>query len=417
MIGVVALWLQTLAAFVCADETTLDIVLFQSGGRMAGKVSELAESTPPSILIETPDGQKLRFAKNQVRQIIRASENLSEYQRQIRDLPDTIEAHLQMAEWCKEHLESTRFRNGPNRLSPQRRHHLNEVLRFDPDHSQTRMLLGFTKAPGGEWVNLEQVRLANGLVEYKNKWVTNEQLQIIKAQEAWVQQTGEWRGRLRRLRNSNASDQPAAQREVRAIKDPAAVNELVAAIQKEEDLGWLLALVDALGNMPPGAATGVIADLSVLHADQGVRERCLAFLKMEGTDRAAVADRIATYLRSPNNDLINRAGFILGELQQSNSILPLIDALVTTHTVANPNAGNPGQIGAGFAPPGQAGVGGGGLNVGNNQPAQLKVNAENVAVLDGLRRLTGVNYNFDEAGWKTWFAETRTLLDVDMRRD
>ncbi len=403
---------------VRGDETPLDIVLFQSGGRIAGKVSELADSVPPSLLIETADGQKLRFAKSQVRQVIRASEALREYQLKVRDLPDTIDAHLAMADWCKENLESTRFRNGPNRLSPQRRHHLNEVLRFDPDHSQTRMLLGYTKSSGGEWVNLEQVRLANGMVEYKNKWWTNEQLQIQKAKEAWEQQTAEWRGRLRRWRNSNASDWPAAQREVRGIKDPAATGELFESIKKEDDLAWVMAYVDALGNIPPAAAAGLLADLAVLHADQGVRERCLAFLKQKGVDRAAVADRIETlYLRNSNNELINRAGFILGELQQTNSILPLIDRLVTTHTVANPQAGSSGQIGAGFAPQGQSGLGGGGLSIGNNQPASLKVQAENRAVLEGLRKITGVNFDFDQQRWQDWYAESRTLVEVDVRRD
>jgi hypothetical protein len=401
----------TLAGYA-DDESARDIVLLQSGGRIAGKVTELTEEDPPSVLVETADGQQLRFAKNQVKQIIRASAHIGEYLERVRNMPDTIDAHLEMAEWCKEHLESVRFANGPNELSPQRRHHLDEVLRFDPDHAQARMLLGFTRNSEGDWIHLEKVRLANGMVEHRGKWMTAEQFAILKAKQAWEDQRSEWRGKLRRLRNATQSDWAAAQAEIRKIHDPAAVLELVEALDEEKDLSWAMAYVDALGNIPPPAATGPLADRAVLHPDPSIRERCLAFLKLDGVDRAAVADRIAVYLKHPHNNVVNQAGFVLGELQQPNSILPLIDALQTKHKVANPAAGGSGQIGAGFTP-----NGGGGLQFGNNQPQVLNVPVPNPGVLEGLRRITGASFEYDREAWHDWYAETHTLVGIDLRRD
>ncbi len=404
-------------ALVVGDDTKRDVVTLDNGGQLVGKVTELEGAKPPVIVVETDDGQTLKIFKSQVKQIDRANEQLDEYLQKKNSMADTVDDHWAMAAWCKEHLEHSIVvgLGSSNSMSPQRRYHLEQILRLDPDNVKARSLLGYSKK-NGQWINLEQLRMAHGLVRKNRQWLTPEEVYILDAKEAWFKKADSWSGQLKRLTTRSNVGLADAIKSIREIQDPTAVSPLVEMINSDVDLQIKLACVEALGAMPNRVATRELSDLSVIHPDESVRERCLVQLKLDGVDRQAVANHLNSYLNSTNNDVINRAGFVLGELGQVSSILPLIKSLVTTHLFKNPAAGNPGQIAPMFGHDSNGNTFGG-LGVGSKQPATFKKDLQNRGVREALQKITGNDYEFNASRWLDWYTKSQTLGNVDLRRD
>lgn len=73
------------------------------------------------------------------------SQQLAAYERQRAKTEDTLDGHLQMADWCAE-----------RELADQERAHLTRIIDLSPDHVQARARLGFVRQNGG-WVSSEEL--------------------------------------------------------------------------------------------------------------------------------------------------------------------------------------------------------------------------------------------------------------------
>ena len=93
---------------------------------------------------------------------------------------------------------------------------------------------------------------------------------------------------------------------------------------------------------------------------------------------------------------------------------PLIDALVTTHKFKIPKAGGDNSTTTTFGngPGGK----GGGMTMGGG-PTIISKKFANQPVLDALAAITGVNFTFDQAAWKRWYAAQKKTETIDPRRD
>jgi hypothetical protein len=70
-----------------------------------------------------------------------------------------------------------------------------------------------------------------------------------------------------------------------------------------------------------------------------------------------------------------------------------------------------------FSNDGSGGGGGGGFGMGTPKPIKTKVTNQNDQVLAALNSLfPGVNFGFDEAAWKRWYAQTHEPPKVNLRR-
>jgi hypothetical protein len=326
-------------------------------------------------------------------------------------MPDTVEAHWEMSQWCRDHLD-TRSANGANDTGPERRFHLQAILRLDPEHKQARAFLGFVKEQGA-WINVEQKRLGHGFIRVNRRWMTKDEQRIEEAIESWKAQQADWARRLKKIRSSDGRD-PGLLAELAQIKDPAAIDPLIEDLWDEKDENWQLLFVDALGNIPAPQVLRALCDAAVTHPNSLVRERAIARLKAESIDRRAAGNYLAQNYLKPDknkNEIINRAAFVIGEIGEFNTVLPLIDALVTEHIIANPLATDPGAMRLNFGNDGQ------GFQAGGGQPKQLKVTKPNQSVADALRRITRAENGFDEDAWRQWYAEQHTLIDVQVHRD
>ena len=159
------------------------------------------------------------------------------------------------------------------------------------------------------------------------------------------------------------------------------------------------------------ASRKILATQSLEDPVVEVRLTCLDYLKQAKAQD--VVDYFIGRLRSKNNIEILRAAVALRHLEAKSAIGPLIDALVTGHKFKI-SSGNPGQISTSF---GSGGASPGGLSVGGQGPKIVTRYFNNQAVLDALVSLTGgVDYGFDVALWKAWYATQKRSEGLDARR-
>ncbi|MFM7040984.1 MAG: hypothetical protein ACKO35_02150, partial [Planctomycetaceae bacterium] len=117
-----------------------------------------------------------------------------------------------------------------------------------------------------------------------------------------------------------------------------------------------------------------------------------------------------TVLAIPDNAQVNRAAEALGRLGVASAVLPLIAALETEHASIVTDGRAPGSTSATFTPSG------GGFSMGGG-PKRVMVKLRNDRVLEALIALTGMNFQWDQAAWRAWLANERSLPpDFDLRR-
>ena len=141
--------------------------------------------------------------------------------------------------------------------------------------------------------------------------------------------------------------------------------------------------------------------------DELVRERSVEQLRRWQSTRAM--HYFIEKLSSKDNTVVNRAGAALGSLGNPDAVLPLIDALVTSHQF---KVGSGGNINAGFSQDGGVGFGAGG------KPKIMRQDFSNRDVHAALTQLVSVNVNFayNEEGWRNWYMHTNTPAGVNLRR-
>jgi hypothetical protein len=254
-----------------------------------------------------------------------------------------------------------------------------------------------------------------GYVRYKGSWLLPQEVELAEqrrkndlAEKQWFANLKRWRGWL------NDPDKAGQVRaEVGKIDDPLAVPALVQSVDAEQRREMRVWCLQALGRIGSADAVKAIVENSLITTDEEIRLTC--FDQLAGNALHIAVPMYVTALKNKDNERVNRAGYALGKLGDKSVILPLIDALITTHkfTVIE-GSGNPNQMSAGFSP---GGMSPGGMTVGGNKPVTIKRDLSNQQVLDALAVLTGVNLGFDQKAWRNWYGSQRKPVPVDTRRD
>jgi hypothetical protein len=247
----------------------------------------------------------------------------------------------------------------------------------------------------------QEVMGERGFVRHRGAWRTVQEIELIERAERANLARKEWVTRLERLRRQ--LDQPAAAdraaEEIRGIADAAAVPAVVAALGKEpvpRVRGWY---VEALARIRSPDAVAALISAAVDHPDDDTRILATDRLVLIGP-HAAVPPLVAA-LHGPDNARVNRAAAALGRLGVPTVAAPLIDALQTKHVIVQGGGSGEGAMTAGFTPDG------GGLSMGGG-PKKGTVVANNARVLEALIALTGKNFEWDAAAWRTWLASTQS---------
>ena len=111
-----------LCSLVCLESYS-DTFQLTSGSTLNGKLLNPDQEPRVNYQIETAFG-KVTLAAKQVTKVVTKPLVLQQYEASIASLPDTVEAHLDMAQKCK-----------TVNLLEQHEFHLQQVLRLDPDNA------------------------------------------------------------------------------------------------------------------------------------------------------------------------------------------------------------------------------------------------------------------------------------------
>jgi hypothetical protein len=385
---------------ICALGVRLsaDDIHIYGGDVIKGTVTIAPRDDSPFYVIRTDDGVMLKLARNRVSAVRAKSEELKHYEQLRAAMDDTIEQHLNMAEWCRE-----------NRLAEEREFHLLSVLRLDPNQKDVRAKLGFAQRKDGRWMSIDQLRIEQGYVRQGTRWVPAEWVKVEEAEKQARATIGSWNGEIKKLRSWLAKSDRAGEAitALKAIDDPAASVPLAEALLEEKSEPIQELFIEVLGKLNTNTARKALIVLSMESNSPLIRESCLTVLK-----RHQVPGIVDDYIRglnpklNPNNVFLNRAAIAIGWFDSKKAIRPLIDALVTEHA-AGMTGGSPGNIG--FSSDGSFSAGG--------SPKQKIETKQNRYVLQALQELTGENFEYNQEAWQDWFARSQTPPAIDLRRN
>ena len=255
----------------------------------------------------------------------------------------------------------------------------------------------------------QELMSARGFVRYRGMWRTVQEIELIERADRVNLAQKEWVTRLERLRKrlDDPKQSEAAAEEIREIADVFAVPALSAALGKERLPRVRACYVEALSHIRGSEATATLVAAAIDHPDPETRILAVERLIDIGPDMAAAA--IVGALGGTDNARINRAAEALGRLGSSSVIGSLIEVLETEHMVVVGAATPEGSTTATFTPSG------GGLSMGSG-PKRQKSRVQNQRVLEALVKLTGANFEWNTAAWRTWLANRQSPPDFDPRR-
>lgn len=390
-------WVQGVA---CADVFELT-----GGGRLEGKLLPADDASKLNCTIELSAGGRVTVARSQIAKIEIVTDAVAEYQKLARTSPDTVDAHWQLSEWCREH-----------KLREERRQHLDRIIELNPNHADARAALGFHQK-NGQWMNRDDVMASRGLVLFDSKYVTPQQVELLKQQKESKVTQADWANRIellrRRLIGKRQDLANEAETEIRSIQDPQAASAIVDTLRRENVLQLKHLWIETAARLNHHVALDALVQLSLYDQDDEIRHQCLEHLIK--SRRPGLITPYIRALKDKDNVIVNRAGAALGQIGDRDAIGPLIDALITKHKIKVSDA-NPDQHAYNFS---NDGSGGGAFSFGGSSAPQVVVQSlRNRAVLDALLNLSGnANFEYDQVQWRGWLAAQAKAMAVDVRRD
>jgi hypothetical protein len=379
-----------------------DFFELTSGGRLEGKLLPADDANKLNCTIELSAGGRVTIARSQIAKIETITDDVAQYQKLARNSPDTVDAHWKLSEWCREH-----------KLRDERRQHLDRILELDPNNADARTALGFHQK-NGQWMNRDDIMAARGLVLFDGKYVTPQQVELLKQQKESKVTQADWTNRIKQLRRSlvgrRQDEASRAHAEIQAIQDPQAAEAIVAALRRENDPQLKRLWIETAARLNHHAAIDALVDLSLNDQDEEIRHQCLEHLIK--SRRPGLITPYIHALKDKENEIVNRAGAALGQIGDRDAIGPLIDALITKHKIKVSDA-NPDQHAYTFS-----NEGGGSFSFGGSGPTSVVQSFRNRAVLDALIALSGgATFDYDQAQWRGWLAAQAKVTAVDVRRD
>ncbi len=397
-----------------------DLIKLKRGGEIRGKILPLSKTESEAIrIIKTLTGGSITVDAQQIEFITNRPLSIEEYESKSSEIENTVEAHLNLADWCSQ-----------NHLSSQRNQEMEKIIQLDPDHAKARAALGYTKRDG-EWMTRDDVMRKNGYIRYKGRYVSSAELELLEKNEAdleeerkWIKEVKLW---LTWLGSNDPLQRQTGLKNIQSITDPHAVAALARIMGKHESIIVRSLLVSTLAQISGDKPLRPLAELVLTDPVQSIRVAALdALAKRDAT--GAIAFFIEA-LKSKSNLIVQRAGAGLEEIGNQAVVPDLISALATSHTYnirvpdnsstysynTNGTFGNSGVV---LPPDIEAGLLAGRYPNGvivlpSQQPPvvmrtlSVKHVHQNEAVLLALQKITQQNFGYNERLWRLWWASTQ----------
>lgn len=414
-----------LALFACLAalaNARADLIRLKSGGEVRGKIVK-SRTNRDSITLETLSGAVVTVAKTDLQFATMRPLSVEEYESRLRRIPETVEAHWELADWCRQKA-----------LVNQRETHLRTVLRLDAEHEAAHRALGHIRQKGG-WVDRDELMTSQGYVKYKGKYITAQEFELAgkteverQAEREWFQKVKLWSGWVQGSRFSDAGKPQEGWKSLDQIRDPDATPAVMRFLGESEHRELRGLAVKILSQSASEKPVASLVQLSLKDEDPAIRRSALDGLSEER--HAAAMPLYLKFLKHDLNPVVCRAGWALEVVGNEKSVPSLIDALITPHNyqVRVPGSGQPnfsfstngGFAGAPSLPPqieaglrtGRYpngvivldGIPGAGTELAKTRIITVTVEQQNVEVLGALQKLTGQDFGYDERTWRLWWA-------------
>lgn len=398
-----------------------DVVRLKNGGEVRGQLEGKSTGKDVPLTIRTLSGAVIEIDRTETEFVRRRSQVVEEYITRSRELEPSVETHWQLAQWCRTHL-----------LKDQRLEQLEMLLAIDPDHKESRRILGYVQH-NGRWVSREEMMSERGYVKHKNKWITTQELALIEknteqreAELVWYPKVRVWLGwligndRYRRNEGLKAFNE---------LQEPDAIPALMKMMATHEDINVRQLYIRVLAKTPGERAVEALLDRYLFDNNQVVWTEARASIS-SGQHEIAVPMLISA-LANDSNMVVRRAAVALGEIGDENAVPALISALITTHkyrvqvTASQPisiGSSSSGRMGlvdprqaTGVTPEVAALARLGQLPYGarvipynktpkNVRTVTVKVDTQNPQVLTALEEITNKQFGYNERDWHLWWS-------------
>jgi tetratricopeptide (TPR) repeat protein len=389
----------TSALEVTALGTT--VLILAEGGTLEGELLNPDENNWKMYRIKMAEGLVLTLDAPLVERIQgREREALIQYNRDAPVTDNTVDNHHYWARWCRE-----------QQLPHQARIHWQQILELDPDHADARLVLGYTKTPNG-WESRQEQRENRGLLQDGVRWKMAQQIEVETILSKQKEEAQHW---LRTIRDLYRF--PNRHAELLAIRDPAAFEPIrdILVDPRNPPSPMRKMLLRLLMQFPDDRSIQFVVGWSIRPDEplEDIRKMCVEELLWHINDRPEIRpNMIAVYRHclKPATDqaIINLAARVLGDIGGHEAVPELIDMLVLTRREVI----QPQTPAYGFGPGGSGGISQPG------RPITHTFREPNPVVLSALRKLTGVNFEFDQTAWRNWYRQSqRASFSVNLRRD
>ena len=376
-----------------------DRIRLRSGGEIAGTVvSEEDQGDDKLLTISLASGGSLKLLRSQIGRIETTTAEELAYAEKLKTLEDTPDGHFQLALWCDE-----------QRLRPQQEYHLLQVIKLDPEHEDARHDLGYSRIRG-QWATRDQIlrrdgRLSNGML-FEEYEIERRKDDFEARQTGFIRNLRVWRKGIGKTRHAEMLAN------IRAVEDPAAVRPIVDLLSKETSRDGKMLWLETLSQIQHPDVQDPLIQIALFEDDELVRSRAIKALQ---TFEDPSTQRYFMAYLDPSKyppSVINRAGRALVELGNREAVRALIESVLTSHKVNNPNAGSAGAISPTFD-----NQGGGSFNFGGSGPKTITLQSKNEGVRSALQEITGVDYQFDKVAWMNWYSSQQIPVGAfDLRR-
>ncbi|MEM7477377.1 MAG: HEAT repeat domain-containing protein [Planctomycetota bacterium] len=323
-----------------------------------------------------------------------------EYVKKMRETEfKTAQDHITMASWC--------ISKGLTDLGHA---HFLQALDIDPDNGSAREGADYQRDPNGRWKKkAEVIGQLRGKVKVGRRYLFPEDVAIQQERDKAEEELKPIRKKMNTLHSALSArgsqrNQEQALATLQAIQDPREANILAEYLVDKRRMPpppLRIRYINILSRFPN--AIPALTNASLNDEDQNVRAAARDALR--GLNAESSIPTFLGYLTSPNNSTVNRAARGIGLFNPPHAVLPLIEALVTTHEEERGGGNNV------FNPQG-------GMQFGGSKK-KVKVDKQNSAVLETLTAITNQRFDspYNKKLWYAWYAATYAAPVADLRRD
>lgn len=417
----ISIFALLVAQWVMPCPAQADLVRLKNGGELRGALVKGSDKTrDPELTIVSFSGATVSIPRDEVESVQMRSPAIEEYVTRSREIPQTLEAHQQLADWCVS-----------RQLRTQRVEQLELLLELDPENEVVHRSLAHI-LHDGQWMSRDEAMAKQGYVKHNGKYVTQLEMELLEqtgaeraAEQVWYPKVKQWVGWLGGRDQRRVTE---GLQNLRAIQDPDAVAALWNYLGQQQNSDYRLLFVEIAGAMKGPKPVRRLSQTLLNEGAEPVFRVALATI--DADQKIEVVKYCLPGLSDKSNDVVQRAAIVVGQFGDERVIPNLIDALITTHRykVQVPDTSN--SVSVGITPngtptmlsPGSTGnqpnniemlnrLGqlpyGYRVNNTNPQPMKtvnVKADIRNTHVREALQKLTQQDFGYDQRDWQRWWA-------------